>query len=349
MIYRGMRLGTRFAILLLGVAGCEVLLLIAALATPDIGHAQSAGSLPQPDRVRLAEAFRLAGRVGPEVWPGWERTPMGLLLVTDSMEYLVGHPRPGAEFSLLGRDSILQLDVFLRPRRFPPTLLATFPAVGGTPTIVVGTASRTGKSSAEWVLTLLHEHFHQWQSSLPDYYARVNGLGLTRGDTTGQWMLDYPFPYDSVPVQRAVRSLGASLARGLAAADAAGALREVAREREALRHLLSPDDDRYLEFQLWQEGVPRYVELAAAEAAANAGEPAAAFRRLPDYERYEELAKRLQRRLEGALKDLSLGRERRVAFYSIGAGLAALLERSGEDWKQRYLQRPFSLPPLLSP
>ena len=141
---------------------------------------------------------------------------MAVLLVADSTEYLIGHPRPTAEFTSLGRDSTLQREVWARPRRFPPNLLATFPAVGGRPTIVVGTAERTGKSSAEWVLTLMHEHFHQWQSSLPDYYPRVNGLGLARGDTTGQWMLDYPFPYDSAPVQRMMRAWAASLARALA-------------------------------------------------------------------------------------------------------------------------------------
>src|SRR5262245_10000077 len=179
---------------------------------------------------------------------------MAVLLVTDSTEYLIGHPRPTSEFALLGRDSVLGRDVFVRARRFPPTLLATFPAVGGTATIVVGSAERTDKSSAEWVLTLLHEHFHQWQSSLPDYYAKANGLGLARGDTTGQWMLNYPFPYDSAPVQQAVKALATSLAR-------AEPIETVTRQREALRRILSQDDDRYLEFQLWQEGVPRYVEI----------------------------------------------------------------------------------------
>jgi hypothetical protein len=32
------------------------------------------------------------------------------------------------------------------------------------PTIVVGTAERMAKHSPAWVLTLLHEHFHQWKT-----------------------------------------------------------------------------------------------------------------------------------------------------------------------------------------
>jgi hypothetical protein len=320
-------------------SGCEHLLLIATLAIPTLGEGQTAPRLPESDRVRLAEAFRVADRVRAGVWPGWERTPMAVLLVADSFEYLVGHPRPTSDFVPLGRDSMLGRDVLARPRRFPPTLLATFPAVGGTATIVVGSAERTGKSSAQWVLTLLHEHFHQWQSSLPEYYARADDLGLARGDTTGRWMLDYPFPYDSVPVQRAVRAFAVSLAR-------MEPLESVTRQRQALRRTLSPDDDRYLEFQLWQEGVPRYLEIAVAEAAGGAGEPAEGFRRLPDYERYTDLAKRLRRRLESELAEVKLGEERRVAFYSIGAGVAALLDRSDGTWKRRYEERLFT---LLSP
>jgi hypothetical protein len=323
----------------------DVLLLIGSLATPFLAYGQSTPGIAEADRVRLAEAYRLADRIGPEVWPGWERTPMAVLLVADSMEYLIGHPRPTAEFTSLGRDFALQREVFARPRRFPPNLLATFPAVGGRPTIVVGTAERTGKSSAEWVLTLMHEHFHEWQSSLPDYYPGVNGLGLARGDTTGQWMLDYPFPYDSAPVQRTMRAWAASLARALATTDAEP-IEEVTREREALRRLLSPDDCRYLEFQLWQEGVPRYLELAAARAAASAGEPPEGFRRLPDYVPYADLAARLRRKLERQLAELSLGRERRVAFYSLGAALAMLLDRSSGDWQRGYRQHRFSLPRL---
>jgi hypothetical protein len=112
-------------------------------------------------------------------WPGWRRAPFALLLVTDSAEYLMGHPRPTAEFTGAAHDSVLGLDVRSRARVFAPTLLATFPAVGELPTIVVGTPERTGKSSAEWILALLHEHFHQWQYSLPDYYRRTQGLDLS--------------------------------------------------------------------------------------------------------------------------------------------------------------------------
>lgn len=305
------------------------------LAVPCVPAIASAQHVPESDRIRLAEAFRVADRAKAAVWPGWERTPMVVLLVRDSAEYLIGHPRPTPEWSSLGRDPVLGREILTRPRSFPPTLLATFPAVAGLSTIVVGSAERTGKSSGEWVLTLLHEHFHQWQTALPDYYSRANSLGLARGDTTGQWMLDYPFPYDSAPVRRAMQDLASSLA--------AGARSQVPAALESVRRAVSADDWRYLQMQLWQEGVARFVEY---EVAANAGAASEAFERLPDYVPYEELGTRLRRRVREQLEGLDLRQERRVAFYPVGAALASLLEREGAGWKQRYQERLFALPPL---
>ncbi len=305
-------------------------------------------ALPPRDRVRLAEAMRVAEQVRDGVWPGWSATAMPILLVTDSVEYLLGHDTPGAGFRQAGYDSLLRRTVWTRPRRFPPTLLATFPAVAGEPTIVVGSSERVGTSSTAWVLTLLHEHFHQMQYSRPDYYRGVEDLGLSRGDSTGRWMLDYPFPYDSPQVQEAVHRLARSLAGALrATSEGRGeAVRALLAERERVRAALAPADFRYLEFQLWQEGVPRYIELGAAQAAGRLGEPAEAFRHLPDYESYGAVVDRARQRLEEELDALSLGKERRVSFYPLGAALALVLERTRPDWKSAYFARPFELTSL---
>jgi hypothetical protein len=330
----------RFGLWLLGMA---------ALA-PD-AKAQAALRLRSGDRVRLAEAARVAAEVRAEVWPGWEATEMPVLLVTDSIEFLVGHTGPAAGFATAARPEPLQPDVRSRPRRFSPTLLATFPAVDGVPTIVIGSAEETGKASTPWVLTLLHEHFHQWQFSQPGYFAGVARLDLAGGDSTGRWMLDYPFPYDALPVRQASRRLATALALAVADSGAtrAGALADAGRALSALRRSVRPADYRYLEFQLWQEGVARYVEYAVASAASRRPAPAAEFRGLPDYQPYQAASRQARVALLGELEALDLGRDRRTAFYPIGAAIALILEETEPAWKRAYIERPFVLGELLTP
>ena len=324
---------------------------IAACAAPP-SIARTAPALPAPaptlawdDRLRIAEAFRLADAIGDSIWPGWTATPFAVLLVTPEREFLVRHPRPSPDFARAGYDSLLASDVFVRARTLAPTLLATFPAVGGVPTVVVGQPAATGKSSTEWVLTLVHEHFHQLQTSRSDYYARVEALGLARGDKTGMWMLNYAFPYDSAPVQSRVASLAAQLDSTLLATTADERrshwlAAQVA--RAALRATLTPDDDRYLSFQMWQEGVARYTELLAARFAARRFTPSGSFRTLPDFISFDSAASRIEAGVHAGLH-APLSERRRVAFYPLGAANALALDAMDAGWRTRYLEGEMNL------
>ena len=303
---------------------------IAAPATP---------TLASDDRIRIAEAFRLGDAIGDSIWPGWTSAPFAVLLVTPEREFLVRHPRPSAEFTRAGYDSLLRSEVLVRERTLSPSLLATFPAVGGVSTIVVGQPRATGKSSTEWVLTLLHEHFHQLQTSRPDYYARVAALELARGDQTGMWMLNYAFPYDSSLVQARFGALAAHLDSALSATapDVRRSHWLAARvARAALRASLPPDAERYLAFQLWQEGVARYTELRAARFAARRFTPSAAFLALPDFVPFDAAAARIESGIRAGLR-APLSRDRRVAFYPVGAATALLLDEEDAGWKEGYV------------
>src|SRR5262245_52183853 len=92
------------------------------------------------DRVRLAEAFRVADAVGNRIWKDWDKAPFAVLLVTPENEFLIRHPKPSDDFTLIGHDSLLKSDVYFRKKTYAANLLATFPAVGGVSTIVVGQA-----------------------------------------------------------------------------------------------------------------------------------------------------------------------------------------------------------------
>lgn len=341
------------------------LMLLAACATP---HASSSpATAPSPaiatsplsavglapdDRVRIAEAFRLATAVGDEIWPAWTSAPFAILLVTPEREFLLRHPRPSADFTRLGYDSLLATDVLVRPRQFAPNLLATFPAVGGVPTIVVGRPATTGKSSTAWVLTLLHEHFHQLQTSRPGYFARVDSLGLARGDQTGMWMLTYAFPYESIVARTRFAEMTQRLDTALAATSAeARAMRWAAarRARAELRSALTSDDDRYLAFQMWQEGVARYTELAVARFAASRYTPSAAFAALPDFVPYATTADSIESHVRAGLRGNSLERGNRVAFYPAGAAYALMLDRMVPEWHSHYFDGSMSLEVLQPP
>jgi hypothetical protein len=97
--------------------------------------AQDKPSVREIDRVRLAEAFRLGESLGDRVWKEWSKAPFAVLLVTPEHEFLIRHPRPSKDFTLVGYDSMLKSHVYFRKRQFGTNLLATFP-VGGVSTIV---------------------------------------------------------------------------------------------------------------------------------------------------------------------------------------------------------------------
>src|ERR1043165_116982 len=126
-----------------GKTGPRVCAALAVVLLSVCALAQSAPRLREEDRVRLAEAFRLGDRVGERVWKGWGKAPFAVLLVTPEYEFLLRPPQPSDDFTRLGYDQLLKSEVYYRKRVFQPNLLATFPAVGGVSTIVIGQPANT--------------------------------------------------------------------------------------------------------------------------------------------------------------------------------------------------------------
>jgi hypothetical protein len=309
--------------------------------------AQDKPSLPQIDRIRLAEAFRLGGTLGNRIWKGWDKAPFGVLLVTPDHEFLIRHSQPSEDFKLIGYDSLLKSNVYYRKRTQPLNLLATFPAVGGISTIVIGQAENTSKkTSTPWVVTLLHEHFHQLQQSQPTYYPDVNALNLWRGDKSGMWMLNYAFPYSSTELKQHFSLLSTLLAQAIQSrskSDFSTKLSAYLEVRRALEKMLSPDDYKYFSFQMWQEGIARYTEYRIAELASIKYKPGKEFQALKDYKSFGEVADEIKK---GILKELTTSRlddYQRVTFYPLGAGEGLLLDRVNPGWRKRYLSDKFFL------
>lgn len=312
--------------------------------------ASSPQSLPATEAATLQCAHQVFAAVGEKVWPGWSRAPFSTLLIVGDHEFLVSKMSGVAGFSPTDAKPLPGYVILHRSRSFDSQLLATFPAFSSEPTIVVGTPSATGKSQAAWLITLLHEHFHQLQYSQSWYYTQTAALNLAKGDTTGMWMLNYDFPYADSAVQRRYEKFSRALGDAVRARGTARfttALREVKSKWRELRENLHPDDYAYFRFQAWQEGVARYAELIAARNAAG-HEPA-----IPCLGRIKpplsQVAKETLSDIYASLDAPKLGERKRVAFYAVGAAIALLFDETSPSWKVRYFEQPFDLEAYFAP
>lgn len=304
--------------------------------------------LSATDRTRLVEAFRLGDKLGDRIWLRWSKAPFAVLLVTPEYEFLIRHPLPSPDFTNLGYDRELATNVFYRKRTMSPGLLATFPAISGSmvSTIVVGQAENTlAKTSTPWVITLLHEHFHQLQDSQPSFYADVNALNLAQGDQSGMWMLNYPFPYDRTEVQEQFAAMSELLGAAGRAPKRERALRvrDYLAARRSFQKLVDPQDYKYLAFQFWKEGIARYTEYHLARLAAVNYRPTREFRALPDYRSFADVAQTTYDGIFRQLRTQKLGESKREVVYSFGAAEGLLLDQTKPGWRRRYFVEKFDL------
>ena len=285
----------------------------------------------------LANVRSFAQAEGEKVWPGYGSAPFGFLLVTDKQEILVCRDQVPDGFAPAGTDSATGCTRFTRARSgLPDNLLASMPLFGPPAVIVMGTPASTGRTEANWVRTILHEHFHQWQNALPDYYSRTLALKLTGGDETGMWMLNYPFPYVRSDVAHAHAAASQALADALAARWTPEFFRRFdayLERRRAFEAASGHENWRYIELQLWQEGVARWTEIALGRA-------------YPDAD-VAQSAEQLEERTIAALHSPDLAGQRREFVYAYGAGEAMLMEACGPNWRRRY-PSVLALGPLLN-
>lgn len=287
--------------------------------------ASSATAQPAASIIPLvADARDMAVSTGEQLWPGYGSAPFGLLLVEDASETLLCQHATG--FEPIGTDPATGCEVSRRlPSGLPTGVMAAMPIFGPPWTIVVGTPEATGLSPAGWTLTVLHEHFHQWQSALPGYYERVAALDLADGDETGMWMLNFPVPYMDPDVAAAHAHASMALRAALDRRGTPGFVEAVYAylvARAAFAASMDTRSWRYLDFQFWQEGVARWTEI---EIGLQQGE--------------DEARSVATRRRDGVLSELlrpDIATSKRSFVYAYGAGEAMLLEACDPSWRLQY-------------
>lgn len=284
----------------------------------------------------LAQIRTFSAGEGDKVWPGYGSAAFGFLLVGDKEESILCRDTIPEGFSPAGTDKATGCKRYSRARTgLSNTLLAAMPIFGPPAVIVMGTPESTGRTEASWVRTILHEHFHQWQYELPDYFSRIQALDLHGGDETGMWALNYAFPYDDPEVVAAFDQASHKLADAVAARATpqfSSAFGSYLAARQELAERAGERNWRYLEFQLWQEGVARWTEIRLGKW----------------YPRRDvrDSAARLEQSTLEALRSPKLADNKREVVYAYGAAEAMLLQSCGTNWRADY-PKVLALGPLL--
>ena len=316
----------------------QFVVIILLLFITDLSLGQSAPHITLEDKLRIREAITISEKYGEQIWSGIGKTTFAIVLVTDSIEFLMFHPAPSPDFSLSETDSILHAKIYWRKRQFSPNLLATFPAVNGINCVVVGTPENTGRNTTEWIITLLHEHFHQYVYSQPDYYASVEKLELSGDDQTGMWMLNYPFPYSTQGVAKQYNKYVLSLSKAITGYKIKGYLKQ----RKKLKELLKPADYRYFSFQLWQEGIARYTEYKFLEAM-KSYQPSQEVAGMTGFISFDQYKEKLYTDEIKNLLQVKLPDGQRVCFYASGFAEGLLLDKLNPVWRGSFLKDKFYL------
>jgi hypothetical protein len=287
----------------------------------------------------LAHVRAQAAGAGEKIWPGYGAAPFEFLLTLPDRELLLCRTEPtgDAGFKPDGSDPATGCGRQVRPRSgLPGNLLAAMPLFGLPPTIVMGTPDSTGYKPPAWTRVMYHEHFHQYQWSRPGYLDKLTALDLSGGDKTGMWILNYAFPYDRPEVIAAFDAASAALADAVEVRgrpEFAARLGAYLAARATFEKTVSAADWRYFDFQLWQEGVARWTEIAVSAAD-------------PDAEVAASSA-RLEKATLAALRHQDLTARRREVVYAYGAGEAMLLEACvGPAWRKTYFDQ-LAMGPLL--
>lgn len=295
---------------------------------------------PDPRQQVLIETYQtVANRLHDSYWSRWKEIPRHLLLVDDEREYLFGTNYADSTF----QDSCD--GIYSRSASMNKHFLATFPYINFQPTIIIGTPENTNKSPLAWTVTLLHEHFHQLQFSHPKYYAAQKALNLDKGDQTGMWMLNHPFPYEEVEVVKKINEMANNLLRLHGETAPKKVLTQHLRLKEELKNIVDEEHYRYMNLQLWQEGFARFLELSMLN------------HWIENFDQIEQdrfgkselitYFREYQSQILVSLEDTPINESKRVYFYALGAAEAMLIKKVNSDWKSTYFDELFSTDHLL--
>lgn len=322
------------------------------------------------DKARLAESLRLKSALGEAIWPGWAEMDTPFILWNRSYEFLIGLPGPVDGWEAVPDDTFAGQVYYRRPAHNPQNFAVPVAVAGGE----VWAASIGTKWEADLFLRemfqevlppplaqivpyrllilpsevqitgALHESFHVYQAqAAPERLSAAEaaqsreGVYFGRADATGDaWQEETRLLADALQAESDEDA--AELARQFLA------LRDARRAESGMPPDLI-DYERQLE---WEEGLAKYVELAAWRVAWRAEEdqPTPALAEDTFFKGYATFNRRWSQEL-GVLAR-SGGEGGSTRFYYTGMAQATLLDRLSPGWKEQAMQPDVWLEDLLA-
>ncbi|HXH41748.1 MAG TPA: hypothetical protein VNN08_24200 [Thermoanaerobaculia bacterium] len=299
--------------------------------------------------VRLAESFRMAEVLGPRVWPGFTAADSPVILIDGKSEYLLNSRERPEGFTATDQTFRGRI-VYFRPSVFPPSLQASFPAIG-RPAVVIGTPEGTSTEPPVWTIVVLHELFHVYTFTHGEI-EKVASLAIGPSDD-GRWQLTYPFPYTDARVRRAMHVAGHALygciGSGADLPYEADVADEAVRTFGDLVDASFPGtkDRSYMKFVITKEGVARYFEYRIADLAARDYKPTAAYVELEGANAFTRAWDSYYKAMPFQIKHLGNVSQSRNEFYNLGMGIALVLDRIEPEWQKKYFDAGVWLDDLL--
>lgn len=305
-----------------------------------------------PEFAEAAEAWRLLAAHGDQVWPGWGKVRIPLLIRAGEFDLLAGHPLPPREFTALPDQTVAGQPVYRHTGHLLPVPAATAWQVGGVWSVAVpireefqrAIDAQLGKGvvqldAVSYTRAIVHEAFHAHvltliNGNLPDFGAEVNERKTTR-ILAAQPDLDMLHTAEGRALVKALEARDRNIARS--------AVVEFLELRRSRRATQDRPTSAYEQATEWNEGLAPYAELAMMLRAGR-GRPTARDTRIT-YPSGADIWQPFPAHLANPAKCPEGFRGR---YYLLGAGQALVLDRLARDWKRQVVNEKQSLEKALA-
>lgn len=285
--------------------------------------------LSDDDKAELSEVARLQKALGDQVWPGFGRASIPLILYNNRYEFLIGTTDPPAPWAVVESDYFNGEKYYRRNATNPQAFAVHVDDRWAGSMSTLGRMNRKSplKLSRDFhVVAVLHEMFHAYQSSQsPERFNQARKV----------YAAEARYPFKEAEFAAAWDREGYLLATALKTTDDAGIRRAVrdflqVRDARRARAALSADLLAYERELEWLEGLAKYIEIRFYELASSRGGDSAYSSYRPGLPYWQTNFVLLERQLARQGGDLR--------FYLSGMAQARLLDGLSPGWKEKVMR-----------